>query len=243
MLHHWLAVGLTFVLAGMVKGVTGMGLPTVSMGVLGLLMAPTEAASLLAIPSLITNVWQFAAGPNRLLLFRRTWPMLLAIAGATWAGAGLLSASSGATTALGVALIAYAIVGLAKFRIVVPPRAEPWLSPLVGATTGVVTGATGVFVIPAVPYLQALGLDKDDLTQALGLSFTISTIALAIGLASHGAFHVATGSVSLLCTIPAMAGMQLGQWVRNRVDPVRFRLLFFIGLLLLGADLAARSLT
>jgi uncharacterized membrane protein YfcA len=37
--------------------------------------------------------------------------------------------------------------------------------------------------------------------------------------------------------------MQLGQWVRNRVDPVRFRLLFFIGLLLLGADLAARALT
>lgn len=243
MVNLWVFVTLTFVLAGMVKGVTGMGLPTVSMGVLGLLMAPAEAASLLIIPSLITNVWQFAAGPNRLLLFRRTWPMLLAIAVATWAGAGLLSAGSGATTALGVALIVYAIVGLAKLRIAVPPRAEPWLSPLIGAATGVVTGATGVFVIPAVPYLQALGLDKDDLVQALGLSFTISAIALAVGLASHGAFHVSAGSVSLLCTVPAIAGMQLGQWVRNRVDPVRFRLLFFIGLLLLGADLAARSLT
>lgn len=169
--------------------------------------------------------------------------MLLAIGVATWAGAGLLSAGSGATTALGVALIVYAIVGLAKFHIAVPPRTEPWLSPLIGAATGVVTGATGVFVIPAVPYLQALGLNKDDLVQALGLSFTISTVALAIGLASHGSFYLAAGSASLLCTVPALAGMQLGQWVRNRVDPMRFRLVFFIGLLLLGADLAARSLT
>lgn len=236
-------VSLIFMLAGVVKGVTGMGLPTVSMGVLGLLMAPAEAASLLIIPSLITNVWQFAAGPNRLLLFRRTWPMLLAIGVATWSGAGLLSAGNAATTALGVALIVYAIVGLAKFRIAVPLRAEPWLSLMVGAATGLVTGATGVFVIPAVPYLQALGLDKDDLVQALGLSFTISTVALAFGLASHGAFRTDAGGASLLCTVPALAGMQLGQWVRHRVDPARFRLLFFIGLLLLGADLAARSLT
>jgi hypothetical protein len=243
MLHLSLAITLTFAFAGMVKGVTGMGLPTVSMGVLGLLMAPSDAASLLIVPSLITNVWQFAAGPNRLLLFRRTWPMLLTIAAATWACTGLLSAGSVATAALGVALIAYGIVGLTKFNIALPPRTEPWLSPLVGATTGIVTGATGVFVIPAVPYLQALGLDKDDLVQALGLSFTVSTIALAIGLASHGSFHASAGSASLLCTIPAIAGMQLGQWLRNRVDPVRFRLLFFIGLLLLGADLAARSLT
>jgi hypothetical protein len=29
---------------------------------------------------------------------------------------------------------------------------------VVGLATGLVTAATGVFVIPAVPYLQALGL-------------------------------------------------------------------------------------
>ena len=37
-------------------------------------------------------------------------------------------------------------------------------------------------MIPAVPYLQALGLSRDQLVQALGLSFTVSTLALAAGL-------------------------------------------------------------
>ncbi|SDR56936.1 hypothetical protein SAMN05519103_05549 [Rhizobiales bacterium GAS113] len=235
---------LTFVLAGLVKGVTGMGLPTVAIGLLGLMMAPAQAAALLIIPSMVTNVWQFAAGPHRLRLLRRTWPMLLAISVATWAGAGLLTGSGtrAATTALGAALLAYAITGLTKLRISVPARFEPWLSPVIGAATGLITGATGVFVLPAVPYLQALGLEKEDLVQALGLSFTVSTIALAAGLASHGAFHLTAAGASILYTAPALVGMFIGQWIRGRVDPATFRLLFFVGLLLLGADLIMRSI-
>ena len=66
-------------------------------------------------------------------------------------------------------------------------------------------GQYDVFVVPAVPYLQALDLKKDDLVQALGLSFTTSTIALAAGLASHGAFQLTSGGASLLCTVPALA--------------------------------------
>ena len=181
-------ITLTFVLAGGVKGVIGMGLPTVAIGLLGLLMAPVEAATLLIFPSLVTNVWQFVAGSHRLRLLRRMWSMLLAICIATWAAAGLITGSSAghATTALGVALVIYAIVGLAKVRLSVSKRVEPWLSPAIGAATGMITGATGVFVIPAVPYLQTLGLERDHLVQALGLSFTASTVALAAGLASHG---------------------------------------------------------
>jgi uncharacterized protein len=241
---HILAVTLVFVVGGLVKGVTGMGLPTVAMGLLGLLMAPAEAAAFLVVPSLITNVWQFLAGPHRLILFIRTWPMLLAIFLATLAGAGLMTGGSAgdATGFLGAALAVYAVVGLAKVRMSVPRRYEPWLSPIVGAATGVVTGATGVFVIPAVPYLQALGFEKEDLVQVLGLAFTTSTIALAAGLAWRGAFQVTDAWASTLCTAPALIGMGIGQIILARVDPATFRLLFFIGLLALGGDLIGRSL-
>jgi uncharacterized membrane protein YfcA len=50
---------LAFLLAGFVKGVIGLGLPTVSMGLLTLVMAPAKAASLLIVPSFVTNVWQW----------------------------------------------------------------------------------------------------------------------------------------------------------------------------------------
>ncbi|NVZ80096.1 sulfite exporter TauE/SafE family protein, partial [Pseudomonas gingeri] len=52
----------TFLLAGTVKGVIGLGLPTVAMGLLGLAMVPAQAAALLIIPATLTNVWQLAAG-------------------------------------------------------------------------------------------------------------------------------------------------------------------------------------
>jgi uncharacterized membrane protein YfcA len=236
-------IALTFVLAGFVKGVAGLGLPTVAMGSLGLLMAPAQAAALLIVPSLVTNVWQFVAGPHRLRMLRRLWAMLLAIAVATWAGAGLLTGSDTnlAAAGLGAALVAYAIVGLAQLRFSVPLRAERVLSPLVGAATGLVTGATGVFVLPAVPYLQALGLEKEDLVQALGLSFTVSTIALAAGLASRGAFQMTAAGASVLYTIPALAGMLIGQAIRLRVSAEIFRRVFFVGLLCLGGDLILRS--
>src|SRR5579871_3474887 len=114
-----LPIALIFILAGMVKGISGMGLPTVSMGLLGLLMSPAEAAALIVIPSTITNVWQYAAGPNRLAIARRLWPMLIPIVIATWAAAGLLTGGNAgnAAVALGAILIVYAIIGLAKVRI------------------------------------------------------------------------------------------------------------------------------
>jgi uncharacterized membrane protein YfcA len=238
------AVALTFTLAGLVKGVTGMGLPTVAMGLLGLLMLPAEAAAMLVIPSLVTNIWQFLLGPHRLVLLRRTWPMLIMICLTTWAGAGLITGAGAAraTTWLGLALVLYAAVGLTGVRFTVPRHYEPWLSPVIGAATGLVTGATGVFVIPAVPYLQSLGFHKDDLVQVLGLSFTTSTIALAAGLASHGAFHMTAAASSLLCTLPALAGMGIGQIIRAKANPATFRLLFFIGLLVLGGELVMRSI-
>lgn len=238
-----LIVTLVFALGGLAKGIAGMGLPTVAMGLLGLWMAPSDAAALIVIPSLVTNVWQYLSGRQRLAIMRRMWSMLLMICFVTWAGASLITdAGAGtATGGLGLVLILYAAVGLAEIRLSFPPRYEAWLSPVVGATTGIITGATGVFVIPAAPYLQALGFDKDELVMVLGLSFTVSTVALAAGLAGHGAFHIANVGASALCTVPALIGMKIGQMIRARVEPATFRMLFFISLLLLGADLVMRS--
>ncbi|KAF1044202.1 sulfite exporter TauE/SafE family protein [Xylophilus sp.] len=236
-------VAATFALAGFVKGVSGMGLPTVAMGLLGSVMAPAAAAALLVVPSFVTNVWQLAAGPDARGLARRLAPMLAAIAAGTLFGAALLTgARAGASArALGVALVAYAGWALLSPALAVPARWERWLAPAVGFATGLVTGATGVFVIPAVPYLQALRLDKDALVQALGLSFTVSTVALAAGLALHGGLRPAQLGGSALAILPALAGMALGQRLRARIGPRWFRIGFLVLLALLGMELALRG--
>lgn len=235
-----LLVVLTFVLAGTVKGVIGLGLPTVAMGLLGLAMSPAQAAALLIVPSTVTNLWQLAAGGHLRALLRRLWPVQLMIFIGTLLGSVWLGIDSGAWAAhaLGVALLVYALYGLCHPGLHLAPRHERWLGPLCGLVTGIITAATGVFVIPAVPYLQALGLHREQMVQALGLSFTVSTLALAVGLAGQGALGGEALGASLVVLIPALLGMWLGQCLRQRISAVLFKRCFFIGLALLGAHLA-----
>ena len=152
-----------------------------------------------------------------------------------------ISSSHSAAARLGIALLLYAILGLTSFHIRVPEESEYWLSPVVGALTGIVTAATGVFVVPAVPYLQGLGLGTDQLVQALGLAFTVSTIALGSSLAVGGTFEAGTAGMSLYALMPALLGMLLGQNIRSRIRPEIFRKIFFMGLLGLGLHLALKS--
>jgi uncharacterized protein len=231
-----------FALAGMVKGVTGMGLPTVAMGVLGAVMSPATAASLLIVPSLVTNVRQLLAGPNVAALSSRLWLMVLGIVTGTIVGSRLLTSDNTqwTTIGLGTALLAYALSALLAPPLSIPPPLERWLSPIAGLTTGLITGGTGVFVIPAVPYLQALGLSKDDLVQALGLSFTASTVALAVGLERGGAFELRNVLASVFAVFPALLGMGFGQLIRQRIKAAAFRVWFLTCLAFLGLDLAAR---
>jgi len=237
-------VTFTFLLAGAVKGVIGMGLPTVAMGMLGMVMQPVQAAALLVIPSLVTNVWQMLAGPKLLPIVKRFASMMICVCLGTFLGIGLLTGGSAsfASAALGAVLAAYGTVGLLAVSFVVTPASERWLSPAVGLFTGVLTGATGVFVIPAVPYLNSLGMNKEELIQTLGLSFTVSTLALGTSLLAGGAFQASVAGSSLLALLPALAGMFLGQHIRKNLQPEVFRRWFFIGLLALGSSMFMRAI-
>lgn len=236
-------IAAVFALAGLTKGIVGLGLPTISMGLLAVVMTPVEAAAILVLPSFVTNVWQMVAGPSLQTVVRRLWPMMLAVCLGTWSGAGLITGATVlyGTSLLGAALLLYALTGVASVRLTASKEQEPWLGPIVGAVTGVITAATGVFVIPAVPYLQAIGLEKEELVQALGLSFTVSTLALTINLAFVGALKTSLAGPAVGALATACAGMWIGQVLRLRMNPITFRRWFFVGLLLLGAYLVVRS--
>lgn len=138
-----------------------------------------------------------------------------------------------AAVGLGVALALYAVIGLTEVRIGVSARLELLLSPLAGAATGLVAGTTGILAVPSVPYLQALDLDRNDLVQALGLSFTVSTLALGAALVGPGVLGAAALGSSTLALIPALAG-----WLRRRIAARTFRRCFFVALFVLGLHLA-----
>ena len=121
----------TFLLAGLVKGVIGLGLPSIAIGLLALLMPPAQAAAIMIFPSLVTNVWQMFVGPYLVALIRRLWTLVAASAVGIWLGGGILTSANSryAAFGLGVALIVYAAIGLSAVKFAVPRHHEWWLNP------------------------------------------------------------------------------------------------------------------
>ncbi|MGS0943405.1 sulfite exporter TauE/SafE family protein [Pseudomonas luteola] len=233
---------LVFLLAGIIKGVLGMGLPTVAVALLALVMTPGEASALLLIPSLATNLWQLYGGPALGQLISRLWLMMVMLCLGTLLTVRWLTESENVfiPAMLGLILIVYGCMGLRAYHLPAVSENGGLVSGAVGFITGLITGATSVFVVPAVPYLQAMNLGRERLIQALGLSFTVSTLTLGAGLSWQGALVIDDVKTSLLMLLPALAGLLAGQKLRARLSETLFRKLFFIGLLLLGMFLFVR---
>jgi uncharacterized membrane protein YfcA len=237
-------IAAAFLLAGFVKGALGLGLPTVSMGLLAVSLPPAQALAIVIVPAIVTNIWQTFVGPYLRDILRRLWPLLIGTAAGIWLNAGSLTGpyAQYTTIALGLLLVLNAVISLTKLNFSVAPRNEKWVGGIVGLITGLISAATGVQVIPSVPYLQAIGMDKDELIQALGVFFTVATVALSFNLTSAGLLTAATalpGAVAMGCSF---AGMYAGQAVRSRLEPELFRRWFQIAMILLGLYLAASTL-
>lgn len=239
-----LLIAAAFLLAGFVKGVIGLGLPTVSMGLLAVTMQPSHALAIVIVPAIVTNIWQTFVGPYLRDIIRRLWPLMAGTVIGIWLNSGMLTGPYAryGTIVLGILLVIYAVIGLKKFSFSVARSDEKWIGGIAGVLTGVVSAATGVQVIPSMPFMQAIGMEKDELVQALGVFFTVATLALAFNLTSAGLLTAATalpGAVAMVC---AFAGMFIGQAVRSRMQPDVFRRWFLISMILLGIYLTGSAL-
>jgi uncharacterized membrane protein YfcA len=238
-----LLIAAAFLLAGFVKGVIGLGLPTVSMGLLAVTMQPSHALAIVIVPAIVTNIWQTFVGPYLRDIIRRLWPLMVGTVIGIWLNSGMLTGPYAryGTIVLGILLVIYAIIGLNKFSFNVARSDEKWIGGIVGVMTGVVSAATGVQVIPSMPFMQAIGMEKDELVQALGVFFTVATLALAFNLTSAGLLGASTALPGAVAMASAFAGMFIGQMVRSRMQPEAFRRWFLIAMVLLGLYLAGSA--
>jgi uncharacterized membrane protein YfcA len=234
-------IAAAFLIAGFVKGVVGLGLPTVSMGLLSVLMPPSQALAIVIVPAVVTNIWQTFVGSYLRDIVRRLWPLMLGTAIGVWLNRGSLTGPYAhyVPIALGVLLVIYAI---SKFAFKVARGNEKWIGAIVGLITGVISAATGVQVIPSMPFMQAIGMEKDELVQALGVFFTVATLALSVNLTAAGLLSASTalpGAIALVCSF---AGMFTGQAVRSRMPSEAFRRWFLIAMIFLGIYLAGAAI-
>src|SRR5450631_2407009 len=237
-------IAAAFLLAGFVKGVIGLGLPTVAMGLLAVTMQPSRALAIVIVPAIVTNLWQTFVGPYLRDIIRRLWPLMVGTVIGIWLNSGMLTgpyARYGGIV-LGILLVIYAAIGLSKFSFSVARSNEKWIGGIVGLITGVVSAATGIQVLPSMPYMQAIGMEKDELVQALGVFFTVATLGLAFNLTSAGLMTTATALPGAVAMAASFAGMFIGQAVRSRLQAETFRRWFLIAMIFLGLYLAGTAL-
>jgi uncharacterized membrane protein YfcA len=241
-----LTIFVVFCLAGFVKGVIGLGLPTIAIGLLATRMPPANAVAIVIVPSILTNIWQTFVGPYLRDILKRLWPLLVCCLIGVWTGAaaGLLTGPFApyGTIALGVLLVIYGGISLARFQFRVARKNEKWIGGVVGMLTGLFAAATGVQVIPSMPFMQAIGMEREEMIQALGVFFTTATLAMLFNLSSAGLLSVALALPGGIALAAAFLGMYLGQVLRERMEPETFRRWFLISLIFLGLYLAVEKI-
>lgn len=234
----------TFFLAGVTKGIVGLGLPTVSLAIITVAVDLPTAMALLVVPSLVTNLWQGAIGGHFKMIVIRIWPFLLCAT--VFVGAGAFSFPrvdiSLLSLLLGFLISGYALSGLTGFKFHFNCSQQKWLGPMLGGFNGVFTGLTGSFVVPGVMYLKAVGFSREQLIQSMGILFSLSTIALAVSLKKNELFSMQSGMISLYSVAPAVFGMIIGQKVRRRISETVFNRIFYLSLMGLGLHITLTAI-
>ena len=128
-----------FFIAGIVKGLTGLGLPAMSLGLLLLALELRDAMAILVIPLFATNIWQGVTGGHVRAMLTRLWPLFATGVIGIWFAVGVMVTTNPAILAimLGIILAGYAAYSLSTPQIKPPGRWEIILSPLAGAITGI----------------------------------------------------------------------------------------------------------
>ena len=254
-----------YFVAGVVKGGIGLGLPTVSIGLMAAWLPVEQAAGILILPVVLTNIWQAFFGTAFRLVMVRLWSLLVALVIGSFVAAMLIAGVDTAVAAglLGAMLVNFAVLGLTGIKFSVPVARERIWSPVIGFVQGLISGATAIFVVPVVPYLQSIDyakgrpgceddpadvtratdetMQKDALIQGLGVTVLIASLALALGLNARGELPPSVIGPGLAGTATALAGMVTGRAIRNRMSLEIFRRWVLIGLVCLGLVMIARS--
>ncbi|NDH63641.1 MAG: sulfite exporter TauE/SafE family protein [Alphaproteobacteria bacterium] len=225
-----------FLLAGTVKGLVGLGLPTITIALTSLFLPLTEAIALIALPTIFTNVWQAAIGGQFRVIVRRQWPLIVPLVVSLYLTMWLVGqrGPSWAFLVLAAVLVLYSGLGLLRIRLHIHADLERPLAPVIGVVSGFVAGLVGVPIIPLMPYLQGLDIKPSELVQTLGVVLFATSLILTASLLFFGLLDGPRAIVSAVAVVPALAGMWIGQQVRQRLSVEQFRLAVFWALLLTG---------
>ncbi len=237
------AILFSFLFASFMKGMTGLGFSTLCLGILTCFIDIKLAIPLIMLPSLSSNalvIWNSGRIKEALVRF---WPLYFFAVCGLLAGLWLLGSvkSQTARTVLGVVMVIYGFWALRKGDILVPPSLRRKLFLPVGLFTGFVNGLTGSQVMPILPYLLGLQIDKNLLVAVINTSFTISSLFMLAGLTHMGLITRQALLLAIVGIPLVLTGITWGTRIRKRASEETFRKMVLFLLIGIGMNLVVRA--
>ena len=229
----------SFLVSAFLKGFTGLGFSTICLGILSMFMDLKLAIPLVFLPSLCSNIIVMVQAGRFFEALRRFWPLFLSAVPGLVIGILLLSHSSsdGPRALLGVVMLSYGIWALKNEIVPITERQEKLLLAPVGFISGIVNGVTGSQLMPIMPYLLSVKMDRDIFIQTINCAFTLNTLVMIAGLGKLGLVTLPVLYLSGAGIIPVALGIFLGGLLRKRITDVIYRKAVLVLLVIMGFNL------
>ncbi|MBS8275530.1 sulfite exporter TauE/SafE family protein [Thalassospira tepidiphila] len=238
-------IAVAYFVAAFVKGATGLGFSTSALPILAIGLGLKAGMPLVIIPSLVSNSIIMAQAGHFRETISRFWPMFLATIPGILIGLAVLELVDSilAGAILGLVLMSYGAITIFRPGKPLSDKVARRVAPVSGLATGLINGITGSQVMPVLPFLLSLRLEPKRFLTAINISFSLSSIIMALGLARLGLFTLETLWISLAGLVPVYLGTKLGTIVRDRMDAETFRKVVLIMLIIFGVILVGKLFT
>jgi uncharacterized membrane protein YfcA len=229
----------SLIVAGLLKGTIGVGMPIVALPLLSLFIDVKSAAMLLSMPLVLCNLPQALEGGKTARCLMQLMPVFLGMIPGLFLGVRVLLAVDADVARMIAGLVLIGIGGITllapklqlRSRLVLPT------SITFGFFGGILGGIAAMPGPLVFIFLLAKGLRGKAFTKEASLYLVVSAGSLAILLTASRQFSWLDVSVSTAAMLPVALGMYVGQHMRDKIAPKTFRKLVLIAVIAAGAEL------
>ncbi len=233
-----------YCLAGVIKGVLGIGFPTAAVSLMAQVIDARTAIVMVIMPMLFTNLWQvfrsrkLLAGVAQIKILLVS--MLIFIAFFSQLAARIQI--DVLTVVLGVIVALYALHSLFSKPLTLPLKWDKPAQLVTGIWAGVMGGLVSVWAPPILIYMHARRYSKEQFVATTGVILLTGSCVLFLSYVNAGSLSTAMLMYSLLLVIPSLAGFAMGEFIRHRISAQRFQRLLLWFFFIMGLNLIRRAL-
>mgnify|MGYP003694070209 CR=1 FL=1 len=181
----YVLVGVVLLLAGFIKGASGMGFPLIATPTVALLLDIRIAITILIIPNIVMDITQVFRGGFPLDVLRRFgWFSLATLIGVFLGTKVLVSLPLWLLNlSLGVMVLVFVVSNWLRFEFTVSPELEKSFLPA-GLISGFLNGMTNAAGPALAMYLYSLRLSKKEFIKSIAMIFIITKLSQLLAVST-----------------------------------------------------------